>query len=832
MTRFSLLPKYLLITAIACAGTVVVTASSLYLLFHASVERALLQSTHLYEGRMLDRVLQHARSTTGVIAGRIATASGNGGLDGLVDRAIVLDSASLIVVLDASGTPVAQAGNPVFLPLVLGVPPGETRAVEGSAVSRAALGDGALPGGSVGQVFAASVTNAEMMVIRDAMTGVTAELGHSNLLWAAGISLATTVVAGLLLVVVCARRQVGDLRQLTSSARRMTVGGYDEQIALPRGDELGQLASTLDELRERLRTTTISRDYLDRVLGSMSESLLLVAPDGRIRRGNSAAARLLERTEAELAGRAFTDIVAPAQRDQLRLEDSEGRARESVFVAAGGREIPVSCTVSAIQESDPAFGGFVIAARNITERKLAEQRIRYLARIDALTKVPNRMQFQHLIQRAVARAARGKRRFALLYLDIDRFKDINDIYGHSAGDLCLETLTDRLARLLPEGTVVGRFAGDEFGVLLEGLPPEGESTLHLANTARAILRELARPVPFHAQEIHMTASLGIATFPVDARNVIDLVRSADSALYHAKHAGGDSFEFFDPEMNAMAAERLMLKSKLRRAYERDELLLRYQPKVDLRTGRVSGAEALVRWELSERGIILPSEFIPLAEESNLILDIGEWVLDRVCRDFRAWQAQSLFPGKVAVNLSLKQLRQPNFTQRVGAIFRRHGVAPASLELEITESTLMENPERTVKMLDELYAMGLTLAIDDFGTGYSSLSALQKFPISTLKIDRSFVVDAARDPDDATIVSTIIRMGHGLDLDVIAEGVESEEQLTFLRASSCDFAQGLLFGPPMGADEFAAILARQRDGTPAFQAEVAAAAGSRAAASRT
>jgi diguanylate cyclase (GGDEF)-like protein/PAS domain S-box-containing protein len=833
MTRFSLLPKYLLITAVVCAGAVAVTSFTLYLLFHASVETALVQSTELYRQRMMDAILKHARGTTDTLAGRL----GNDpayveapGAAAVLGRAIALDGASLIVLLDDAGRPLAQAGDPGLLPQVTATAPGETRVAEGAAVSRLPLRGPHAGGRSVGQVFDASITNAEVAVIRDALSSVSAEIGHGNLLWGTVISLGVVGIAGIALVLF-ARRQVGDLRALTRSARRMSGGGYDEAIALSRADELGQLAATLDQLRERLRTTTISRDYLDRILGSMSESLLLVRTDGVVRRVNSAATRLLEREEKDLVGRPVREIVAATRADEFELADTGGRARETALLSATGQEIPVSYTISAIQDADPAFGGFIVAARNIAERKLAEQRIRYLARIDALTKVPNRMQFQHLIQRAVARSARAGRRFALLYLDIDRFKDINDIYGHSAGDLCLETLTERLARLLPESTVLGRFAGDEFGVLLEDIPREGEATMHLAGVARSILRELARPVPFHAQEIHMTASIGIATFPVDARNVIDLVRSADSALYHAKRAGGDTFEFFDPEMNAMAAERLMLKSKLRRAYEREELLLQYQPKVDLATGRIAGAEALVRWDLSDRGIVLPSEFIPLAEESNLILDIGEWVLDRVCRDFRDWQAQQLFPGKIAVNLSLKQLRQPNFSQRVGAIFRKHGVPPASLELEITESTLMENPERTVRTLDELYAMGLTLAIDDFGTGYSSLSALQKFPISTLKIDRSFVVDAAVDADDATIVTTIIRMGHGLDLDVIAEGVESAQQLDFLRGSGCDYAQGLLFGEPTSAADLAKLLAVQRQGEAAFAGLVGNAAAARAAAGR-
>jgi diguanylate cyclase (GGDEF)-like protein/PAS domain S-box-containing protein len=725
-------------------------------------------------------------------------------------RAADLDGASLVVLLDESGAPRGYAGDISLLPEVMRANPGETLAGNGLVVSRAAM-----PGsGSVAQAFDATITGSEVGVFRDLLSGLLVQYGRDSLLWGALISLAA-IVSAVMLLIVFAFRQVGDIRSLTRGAERMTSGSYDAAIALPRADELGHLATTLDQLRERLHTTTISRDYLDKVLGSMSEALLLVSPQGLVTRVNPATTRLLEFEDAELVGRPLVDLVAAAKRAEFSLADSGGRAQETTFATGGGQELPVSYTVSEIQDADPAFRGFIVAARNIAERKTAEQRIRYLARIDALTKVPNRMQFQHLLQRSIARSARQGRPLALLYLDVDHFKDINDIYGHSAGDLCLETLTDRLTRLLPESTVVGRFAGDEFGILLEDVRGAGEGTSQLSNLARGVLREIGRPVSFHGHQIYMTASIGLALCPEDARNVIDLIRSSDSALYHAKRAGGDTFEFFDPEMNATATERLMLKSKLRRAYERNELLLHYQSKVDLKTGRVAGAEALVRWELSERGIVLPSEFIPLAEESNLILDIGEWVFDRVCRDFQSWQTQMLFPGKVAVNLSLKQLRQPNFSQRVGNIFRKHGVPPASLELEITESTLMENPERTVKILDELYSMGLSLAIDDFGTGYSSLSALQKFPITTLKIDQSFVRDAATDADDATIVSTIIQMGHGLNLDVIAEGVESPHQLAFLRSTGCDYAQGLLFGEPMTAREFMQLLLSQRSGAPAF-----------------
>jgi EAL domain-containing protein (putative c-di-GMP-specific phosphodiesterase class I) len=293
--------------------------------------------------------------------------------------------------------------------------------------------------------------------------------------------------------------------------------------------------------------------------------------------------------------------------------------------------------------------------------------------------------------------------------------------------------------------------------------------------------------------------------------VIDLIRNADAAMYHSKQNGGNSFAFYSPEMNAAAVERLMLKSKLRRALERDELVMFYQPKVDLRDGRIVGAEALLRWRLPGHGDISPSQFIPLAEETNLILGIGEWVLNRVCADYRRFTERIQNPGRVSINLSLKQLRQASFIGRCRSVFRRHEVSPTSFELEITETTLMADPKRTIKLLDELYAMGLHLSIDDFGTGYSSLSALQQFPIGTLKIDQSFVRDAAVNSDDATIVRTIIDMGKALEVEVVAEGVENEEQFNFLRGRGCHYAQGRLFGDAMSADAFLSLLLAQQSG---------------------
>jgi diguanylate cyclase (GGDEF)-like protein len=426
------------------------------------------------------------------------------------------------------------------------------------------------------------------------------------------------------------------------------------------------------------------------------------------------------------------------------------------------------------------------------------------------------MQFQHLLQRGIARARRAGKPLCVFYIDIDHFKEINDTFGHLAGDTTLETVAERLSAALPQKSVIGRLAGDEFAVILENLGPDKTGKRETSELAQTLLNRLADPFFVQGHEVFMTASMGIAYYPLDAPNVIDLIRNADAALYSAKKSGGNVFSFYVPEMNEASVERLITKSKLKRAFERDELLVHYQPKYNLETGAVFGAEALVRWELPERGLILPSDFIPIAEETSLIIEIGEWVLDKVCEDFRVWQRSVGSPGRVSVNLSLKQLRQLNFINRIGAIMRSHEISPTSLELEITETTLMENPDRTIRLLDELYGLGLHLAIDDFGTGYSSLSALQQFPISTLKIDKSFVRNIATNPDDATIVDTIIKMGRNLNMDVVAEGVEDEDQLNFLQKLDCTYVQGLLFGDPMSADNYLELLLAQAEGTDTYR----------------
>jgi diguanylate cyclase (GGDEF)-like protein/PAS domain S-box-containing protein len=543
----------------------------------------------------------------------------------------------------------------------------------------------------------------------------------------------------------------------------------------------------------------------------MNDVVLVTSPEGIVRKVNEAAVRLFGYAEADLAGKSFITLVAENERENFANHASSMDTRETVIATHEGQTIPVSISAAPIAADDPQFQGTIFVIRNITDRKRAERRIRYLARYDALTKVPNRMQFQHMLQQAIARARRTDRSIVMLYLDMDRFKEINDTFGHAAGDRTLEVLSERLTRILPREAVVGRLAGDEFALFIEGFAEADDERAQAANLARMVLAEVGKAYYVDQQEVFLTASVGIAFCPKDAENVIDLIRNADAAMYHSKQNGGNSFAFYSPEMNAAAVERLMLKSKLRRALERDELVMFYQPKVDLRNGRVVGAEALLRWRLPGYGDIPPSQFIPLAEETNLILGIGEWVMNRVCSDYRRWTERIPNPGRVSINLSLKQLRQASFITRCKSVFRRHAVSPTCFELEITETTLMADPKRTIKLLDELYAMGLHLSIDDFGTGYSSLSALQQFPIGTLKIDQSFVRDAAINSDDATIVRTIIDMGKALEVEVVAEGVETEEQFEFLRKRGCHYAQGRLFGDAMSADAFFGVLVAQENG---------------------
>jgi diguanylate cyclase (GGDEF)-like protein/PAS domain S-box-containing protein len=662
--------------------------------------------------------------------------------------------------------------------------------------------------------FNLATLNSELEAFTAELQAKEAESRRVSYLWIGAGTIAVLLLCGSV-VWLNARDQTRQIRSLKKQVEKFRDADFGEPVPVLRDDELGALARVFNEMRDKLRATTHSRDYVDSILSGMNEAIIVTTEEGLIKRINTATTHLLGYEEDELLNMSIDFVIDPKKGRSLTENAPSGLPRDAVFNSKYGESIPVSYTCSIVSGDSRGAGDRIYAAQNITERRRAEKRIRYLARIDPLTKIPNRMQFQHLLQRGIARARRANKPLCLFYVDVDQFKEINDTFGHLAGDTTLETVAERLSATLPKHSVIGRLAGDEFAVIIDGLGPDQEERTE--KLAQKILDRLADPFFVQGHEVFMTASMGVAYYPDDAPNVIDLIRNADAALYSAKKSGGNVFAFYVPAMNEASVERLMTKSRLKRAFERDELLVHYQPKYNLKTGEVFGAEALVRWELPDRGLILPSDFIPIAEETSLIIEIGEWVLDKVCEDFRVWQRSVGSPGRVSVNLSLKQLRQLNFIKRIGSILRSHEVSPTSLELEITETTLMENPERTIKLLDQLYGLGLHLAIDDFGTGYSSLSALQQFPISTLKIDRSFVRDIITNPDDATIVDTIVQMGRNLNMDVVAEGVEEEDQLNFLQKLDCTYAQGLLFGDPMSADNYLELLLAQAEGTDSYRA---------------
>ncbi|WP_298036715.1 EAL domain-containing protein [uncultured Desulfuromonas sp.] len=442
--------------------------------------------------------------------------------------------------------------------------------------------------------------------------------------------------------------------------------------------------------------------------------------------------------------------------------------------------------------------GIIESSRDITDRlnveaRLTEneKRLHHLAHHDPLTGLPNRLLFTDRLNQAMAKARRSGTQVALLFLDLDRFKKINDSLGHDIGDRLLRDVAIRLRDCVREIDTVARMGGDEFLVILEQV----EEIKDVALVAEKILFELQQVFPVDDYRFHVTASIGIAVFPDNSPDVDGLLRCADVAMYRAKDEGRDRYQFFTPDMNSRARDYLLLEGSLRQALQEKQFLLHYQPQIDMTSGELIGMEALVRWEHPERGTVPPGDFIPLAEETGLIVPIGDWVLRTACAQNKAWQDKGMAPMRMAVNISGQQFRQPDFVDTVKRILEETGLDPEWLELEITESIVMENVGQTILTLTDLKVRDIHLSIDDFGTGYSSLNYLKRFPISKLKIDRSFVRDVHTDPNDAAICTAIIALGLSMDLDVVAEGVETEGQAEFLRTKGCIQGQGYLFGRP-------------------------------------
>jgi diguanylate cyclase (GGDEF)-like protein/PAS domain S-box-containing protein len=554
------------------------------------------------------------------------------------------------------------------------------------------------------------------------------------------------------------------------------------------------MAQALAEAQERYRTMVE-----DAVVG-----IYRTTPDGKFLSVNRALAQMVgyDSTEDFLRNISnATQIYAdPKRRDEFRrLITAEGTIRdfEIEIRPRNGKKRTLSLSGRAARGPDGVDLYYEGIVQDMTARKVAEEQVQYLAYYDALTGLPNRTLFRDRLTKALASARRHREKVGLLFFDLDRFKTINDSLGHSVGDLLLREVAERLRKWAREQDTVARLGGDEFVVILTAV----KDTADIAVAANRTLSALSAEVAIQGHMLSVTCSLGISVFPDNGTDPETLVKNADAAMYCAKE-NGNSFQFFTQEMNIRAMERLTVESKLRLALERKELFLVYQPQVDLASGNVVGAEALLRWRHPELGLVPPAKFITVAENSGLIVPFGEWVLRTACAQARQWQDQGLPPLPVSVNVSAVQFRQERFLEVVQRALDDSGLAPQYLELELTESVLLSNGEATLSVLKQLGRMGLRLSIDDFGTGYSSLSYLRHFPVYKLKIDRSFVRAVTINPDDAAIITTIINMAKSLNLKVLAEGVETEEQMFFLRTHHCDEVQGYYFSRPLAAADFA------------------------------
>ncbi len=447
---------------------------------------------------------------------------------------------------------------------------------------------------------------------------------------------------------------------------------------------------------------------------------------------------------------------------------------------------------------------YVTIFTDITSRKEAENKLKQLAHYDTLTGIPNRTHFIERLKWAIDITKRNNKQTALMFLDLDRFKVINDTLGHYAGDLLLIEVARRLEKCVRGMDTVSRLAGDEFTVILTSINTPEEAAL----VAKKILHALSFPVCLEARNVFISTSIGITTFPVDGKNINQLIKNADTAMYHAKELGRNNYQFFSAFMNQKVLDELEMETNLRNALKNGEFLLHYQPKIDLTTTKIIGVEVLIRWKHPELGFISPARFIPHAEKTDLIIAVGDWVLYTACKQSMQWQIDGIPPIRISVNLSGMQLKRNDQVENVARILTETGLSPHLLELELTEGVVMENAEATISTLNKFKEMGIKLSIDDFGTGYSSLSYLKRFPIDTLKIDQSFVRDITTNPDDEAIASTIIAMAHSLRLKVIAEGVENKEQLELLHSKGCDEVQGYYFSRPVPEDELKELILNQ------------------------
>ncbi len=586
-----------------------------------------------------------------------------------------------------------------------------------------------------------------------------------------------------------------------------------------------ELASQRDRLQEA--SAALAEEHVERLKAQQGElvaaqklrmhfestPLAVVEWDrqGHVAAWNPAAEAIFGFPVYEVLGKPLAGALAPAaERADMEamcrelLESGEGNKTTLVNATRGGRNIQCEWYNTPLVDSAGRVTGFASLVQDITERLDTERTIHYMAHHDALTGLPNRRLMQDRLNQAIMAARRKQRHVAVLYLDLDRFKVVNDTLGHDTGDFILKDVARRLSACVREVDTVSREGGDEFVVILPDLEhPESARVV-----ADKILAELTRPVEIGGHEIHVTPSIGISHYPNDATDVHQLLKHADNAMYQAKDAGRNTVRFFTSDLNFLLSKRLEIETRLRRALDNEEFFLRYQPQVDIATGQISGMEALIRWNDPQRGEIYPKDFVFVAEELGLIVPIGEWVFRTACLQSKRWQEQGLQPITISINISPRQFMSRRLVHTLLAIVRETGADPRRIELEVTETMIMRNVEQSIETLAQLRSVGMKVAVDDFGVGYSSLGQLTRLPASSMKIDRSFIMNVPSDASSGLITEAIIAMAKRLKLRVIAEGVETRAQLEFLRANHCEAFQGYLFSRPVTALEATAMLKAQ------------------------
>lgn len=556
---------------------------------------------------------------------------------------------------------------------------------------------------------------------------------------------------------------------------------------------------------------------LRKIIETEPECVKLLDPDGNILEINPAGLVMLQSDDpGDVIGRPVERFVAPEYQSRLRaatqrVASGEPAILEMEIVGLKGRRRRVEQHAAPLYGHDGRIRSILAVVRDISERADAESQVHYLAHYDLLTGLPNRALFRDRLLQAMAQAKRSDTLIAVMFLDIDDFKDVNDTLGHAVGDQLLKEIAQRIRSCMREYDTVARFGGDEFGIIQTDV----QTVEAAADLAERVLGMLGEPFHIEGHEIHSGASVGMTIYPFDDAQADALLRNADMAMYKAKREGRNRFQFYVAELNEMVQRRAALERDLRIALQKQQFRLHYQPQLDLTTGRIVGVEALLRWRHPERGEISPAEFIPVAESSGLIMPIGDWVLRTACREARAWQDAGLPPVRVAINLSAMQFRHRNLLDTITSALAESGLEPRWLEVELTESLIMRDVRATIDTLQHLHELGVQIAVDDFGTGYSSLSYLTRFPVSKIKLDKSFVRDVDK-RDGAAIARTVIALGHSLNMKVMAEGVETEYQLRFLREHACNEVQGYYFSRPMSAGAIQRLL---RGALPELEARV-------------